>query len=196
MTPYLAGKEITALTKIDVLEVIEKVRKATTDASKDQRGLQATKTLKLIRSVCNFAANKREYIARDPTTGIDLPVPEANPAGKQHRPPTNDELRQLWNDGPEVMTAAETRVLRLAILLGRRVSEIADARREDVRLDFGLPHLFIPADRIGNKAKKDDAVPLPSLALAIIKDALAVRQGGRPSVRRGRDTVDGFAGHD
>jgi hypothetical protein len=52
------------------------------------------------------------------------------------------------------------------------VSEIANVRREDVRLDFGLPHLFSPADRTGNKAKKDDAVPLPALALAIIKDAL------------------------
>ena len=172
VAPSLGKMPITALDKRMISQTLEKVRKATTDASKDQRGLQATKALKLIRSFCGFAANKREYIPRDPTIGLDMPVPEVNPAGKQNRPPTNDELRQLWTEGPAIMTVAETRVLRLAILLGRRISEIAGARREDARLDFGLPHLFIPADRIGNKAKRDDAVPLPMFALGIINEAL------------------------
>ena len=172
VAPSLGKLPITALDKRTISQTMEKVRKATTDASKDQRGLQATKALKLIRSFCGFAANKRDYIPRDPTIGLDMPVPEVNPAGKQNRPPTNDELRQLWTEGPKLMTVAETRVLRLAILLGRRISEIAGARRENARLDFGVPHLFIAADRIGNKAKRDDAVPLPPFALGIIKEAL------------------------
>ena len=180
VAPALAKLPITALDKHTISQAMEKVRKATTDASRQQRGLQATKALKLIRSFCGFAANKREYITRDPTTGLDLPVPEANPAGKQSRPPTNDELRQLWTEGPELMTVAETRVLRLAILLGRRISEISGARRDDVRIDFSLPHLFIPADRIGNKAKRDDAVPLPPLALGIIKEAFESSAVGGP----------------
>ena len=178
--PYLGKAPIDGLDKRRVSEAIELVRRATTDAAKDQRGLQATKALKLIRSVCGFAVEKREYISRNPTTGIDLPVPEANPAGKQNRPPTNEELRQLWLEGPKLMTAAETRVLRLAILLGRRVSEIAGAHREDVRADFSPPYLLIPADRIGNKSKKEDAVPLPPLAFGIIKEALSAGQGGDP----------------
>ena len=178
--PYLGHVPITALEKRQISEVLELVRRATSDANKDQRGLQATKALKLIRSVCGFALRKREYILRDPTMGIDLPVPEANPAGKQNRPPTNDELRQLWLDGPRLMTAAETRVLRVAILLGRRISEIAGARREDVRSDFAPPYLFIPADRIGNKSKKEDAVPLPPLAYSIIKEALGVGHANDP----------------
>ena len=178
--PYLGKAPIDGLDKRRVSEAIELVRRATTDAAKDQRGLQATKALKLIRSVCGFAVEKREYISRNPTTGIDLPVPEANPAGKQNRPPTNEELRQLWLEGPKLMTAAETRVLRLAILLGRRVSEIAGAHREDVRADFSPPYLLIPADRIGNKSKKEDAVPLPPVAFSIIKEALDVGQAGDP----------------
>ena len=180
VAPYLGRLPITALDRRTITEAVEKVRKATTDTGRDQRGLQATKALKLIRSFCGFAANKRDYIPRDPTIGIDLPVPEANPAGKQSRPPTNDELRQLWNEGPKIMTLAETRVLRLGILLGRRISEIAGARREDARLDYGVPHLFIPANRIGNKAKKDDAVPLPPLALGIIKEALGAGNDDAP----------------
>jgi integrase len=177
IAPHLGNLDIAVLDKRRVVDAVEKIRRATTDPNREQRGLQATKALKLIRSVCGFAVNKRDYISRDPTVGIDLPVPEINPAGKQNRPPTNNELRQLWVEGPAIMTPAETRVLRIALLLGRRISEIAGAQRSDVKLDFGVPHLFIPADRIGNKAKQDDAVPLPPIALGIIKEALAI---GRP----------------
>ena len=78
------------------------------------------------------------------------------------------------------MTLTETKVLRMAILLGRRVCEIAGARREDVRHVFSIPHLFIPGDRNGNKAKRDDAVPLPSLALGIAREVLSIGQAEAP----------------
>jgi integrase len=160
-------------------KTLAKVKEATTRKEKGHRGVQATKVLKLLSSICEWCIDQ-EWIDRNPCRGIEKPVPIAHPKGKQHRPPTNPELRQLWNDGPDVMSPAKTRVLRLAILIGRRISEIAGASREDARLDSAIPCLFIPAEREGNKPKLDDAVPLPPLALSIIKDALLSSQPGEP----------------
>ena len=67
VAPFLGRLPITVLDKRAITQAVEKVRKATTDTDRDQRGLQATKALKLIRSFCGFAANKRDYIQRDPT---------------------------------------------------------------------------------------------------------------------------------
>lgn len=177
--PHLGKKRLPDLDRKTVNEALAKVKKATTNPDKKHRGIQATKALKLVSSICEWCIDQ-EWIDRNPCRGVEKPVPIANPKGKQHRPPTNRELHQLWNDGPDVMTPAKTRVLRLAILIGRRISEIALANRDDAKLDATIPCLFIPSDRVGNKPKRDDAVPLPPLALGIVKDALATSQPGEP----------------
>ncbi len=176
---HLGKKCLQDLDRKAVNEALTKIKTATTNPDKKHRGVQATKALKLVSSICEWCIDQ-EWIVRNPCRGVEKPVPIANPKGKQHRPPTNPELRQLWNDGPDVMAPAKTRVLRLAILIGRRISEIALANRDDAKLDATIPCLLIPADRLGNKPKRDDAVPLPPLALAIVKDALATSQLGEP----------------
>jgi integrase len=169
--PHVGKKAVAQLTREDIETAIAKIKKATTDEKKGHRGLQALKALKQIRTVCE-AAIDAGYIDRNPTHGIPDPVPIANPRGKTSRPLTNEELRVLWTEAPQSMSPAIVRVLQLTLLLGRRISEIAGAARSDVRLDQVPAVLFIPADREGNKAKRDDPVPLPPLALAIIKAAL------------------------
>lgn len=175
----LGSKPITHLTREEIAKAIDKVKKATTDPKKGYRGVQATKALKLVSSVCEWAADQ-DWILRNPCRGLELPAPINNPSGKQSRPPTNAELRQLWTEAPNIMTPAQLRVLRLAIMLGRRISEIACADRSDARLDLATPCLFIPADREGNKPKREDAVPLPKLARAIVEDAVASSQEEEP----------------
>ena len=177
--PHLGKKSLSNLDRTSIDEALAKVKAATTNAAKKHRGIQATKALKLISSICEWCMDQ-EWIDRNPCRGIERPVPIANPKGKQFRPPTNPELRQLWNDGPNVMSAAQTRVLRLAILIGRRISEIAGASRNDAKLDGAIPCLLIPADREGNKPKLDDAVPLPPIALEIVQDALTTSEPGEP----------------
>ncbi|MDX2288422.1 MAG: hypothetical protein NW217_06330 [Hyphomicrobiaceae bacterium] len=177
--PYLGKKPIVDLDRPSIEQALVKVKNATSNPDKGHRGVQATKVLKLVSSICEWCMDQ-EWIGRNPCRGIERPVPIAHPNGKQSRPPTNTELRQLWNDGPDVMSPAQTRVLRLAILIGRRISEIVGAGRDDPKLDGAIPCLFIPAQREGNKPKLDDAVPLPPLALAIVKDAIATSQPGEP----------------
>ena len=126
----------------------------------------------LCSRVCEFAIDN-EWLSHNPCRGIDDPVPRENPHGKSTRPLTNEELRILWTEMPIAMSAPVVRALKLTILLGRRISEIAGAQRHDVRLDQVPPVLIIPAQREGNKAKREDAIPLPPLALKIIHEALA-----------------------
>ena len=176
--PHVGALAITLLDRATIERTIETVRKATTDPDKKQRGVQATKVLKLLWSICEWSIDQ-QWIERNPCRGIEKPVPISHPSGKQSRPPSNAELRQLWNEAPNVMPAPQVRVLRLAILTGRRVSEITGAERSDVRLDTSIPCLFIPANREGNKPKRDDAVPLAPMARVIIDDALATSQPGQ-----------------
>lgn len=166
----LGSKLILTLDREAIQKTIDHVKQITTNIEKKHRGLQATKALKLLSSVLEWCID-RGWIERNPCRGIELPEPIHNPEGKQHRPPTNDELRQLWTQAPHIMTKAQHRVLQLAILTGRRISEITGAQYQDAKLDQPIPCLFIPADREGNKPKKDDAVPLAPLALAIVRAA-------------------------
>ena len=168
--PHVGTIAMARLDRSTLEKAIERVRKATTDPDKNQRGVQATKVLKLLSSICEWSIDQ-QWIERNPCRGIERPVPISHPHGKQSRPPSNAELRQLWNEAPNVMSAAQVRVLRIAILTGRRVSEVAGAERGDVRLDNPIPCLFIPASREGNKPKRDDAVPLAPMARAILEDA-------------------------
>lgn len=175
----LGAKPISDITKADVAACLDAAKKASTDAAKGHRGTQALKALKIIRPVCEMAVDA-EWIDRNPCRGIDDPVPRNNPKGKSHRPLTDEELRILWREMPDTMAPAVVRVLKLTLLLGRRISELAGAQRHELLLEMSPPCLLIPADREGNKSKRDDVVPLPRLALAIICEALAVGEKTDP----------------
>lgn len=175
--------KIAMLDKATVKEKLETIRKASTDPERSHRGLQSSKALQIIRSVCRYALTN-EYCDRDATFGIDRPVPNKNPAGKQHRPPTNDELKALWAGADSVrpkprrayMGPKTRRAFKLAVLLGKRISEIVGARKTEVELGPNA-NLFIPGTREGNKSREDQRVPLPPLAQTLIQEAIATSVG-------------------
>lgn len=167
--PRIGAVPMGQLDKATIKAAVEAVRQSTTDEARGHRGLQATKALKLIRSVCNYAVDC-DYIANDPTRGLDFPVPDANPAGKQHRPPNDEELRKIWLASAKLSPTNE-RLLRLAILIGKRVSELIGIRKEDVTL--GTESSLFIGIREGNKSGVEQRVPLPPMAAAILKAAIA-----------------------
>jgi integrase len=173
VSPLIGETPVSSLTRADLDKALRSIFDATNDPANGQRGLQATKAYQNIRSVLEWCVDAEHLTANPMRMPSWLPAKD-NPKGKQSRPPTDAELRQLWTEGPNVMSPAQWRVMRLAILLGRRVSEIAGAARTDLRLEADPPYMVIPAEREGNKAKSDDAVPLPRAAVAIIREALAV----------------------
>ena len=170
--PPLGSVPIATLTSADIRAAVEAIRVATTDPERGRRGYISTKCLKLIRSVCRFAADKG-YIDKDPTRGIDLPVPENNPQGRQNRPPSEVELRRLWNAAPEYISAQHGRTMKLAFLLGKRVSEMCGALKSEVTIDGDKPSWFIPGSREGNKSREDQVVPLPPMATSILSEQMA-----------------------
>jgi integrase len=99
-------------------------------------------------------------------------VPEKSPGGRRHRPPTDDELRTLWREASTSMSPQNVRVLKLAVLTGKRISEIVETKQAEVLLD-GDPHWLIPADRTGNKGRIDQIVPLPRWAAVLFAEAAA-----------------------
>jgi len=181
--PRIGKTKFALLDKATVKAAIEEIRRATTAAKLGHRGLQASKALQLIRSVCRYGLTK-EYSDRDATFGIDRPVPNKNPKGKQHRPPTNDELKALWHgvdkvrptSGRPLMAPKTRRAFKLAVLLGKRISEIVRGLKTEV--EFGPnANLFIPGTREGNKSCEDQRVPLPPLAQKILQECIAASAG-------------------
>lgn len=179
VSPLIGERAVNSLARADLDKALRSIFDATNDPENGQRGLQSTKAYQNIRSVLEWCVDEEHLTANPMRMPSWLPSKD-NPKGKQSRAPTDAELRQLWTEGPSVMTPAQWRVMRLAILLGRRVSEIAGAARTDAHLEADPPYLVIPADREGNKAKSDDAVPLPRQAVAIIREAFAVGGASDP----------------
>ena len=177
--PRLGATALTRLNRTSIEAILEKARANTTDVNKHQRGTTSTKVLKLLSSICEWSIDQ-QWIESNPCRGIEDPVPVINPLGKQARPPSDKELRQLWHEAPKLLPPPQVRVLRIAILTGRRISEITGAERHEAKVDDPVPYLFIPANREGNKPKRDDAVPLAQMALSVITEALATSKADEP----------------
>ena len=173
--PELGHALITELTKPMVREAIDNVFSATKDEAAGQRGVQATKTLSILRSICKFALDN-DVIEKDPTRGIDDPTPLENPGARRHRPLTDAELRAVWIEGATHLSPAMYRINQLALLLGKRVSEIVGIRKNEVT--FGRDGVLrVPGERTGNKSRTDAVVPLPTLAQSILHAAFADAAG-------------------
>lgn len=87
---------------------------------------------------------------------------------------TDDELAKLWSafDAPEFSGGVPVkRILKLAVLLGQRNTEITGARKTELRdLEGENPLWRIPPDRM--KRRREHLVPLSRQAAAIFREAL------------------------
>jgi integrase len=106
---------------------------------------------------------------------IDQNLMEAMPAPSEPNPPrerflTADEIRIVWNALPgAVMSEATRRILRLCLITGQRLGEVAGMTRSE--LDLARAVWTIPAARAKNA--RDHVVPLSGMALTIIAEQLA-----------------------
>ena len=85
---------------------------------------------------------------------------------------SRDEIRTFWQDigmGEEKENCCAT-ILRLALLTGQRIGEIAGMRREEVDLSTGT--WTIPASRTKNR--REHQVPLATIAVDLITKAMGV----------------------
>ncbi|MDJ1464949.1 site-specific integrase [Nitratireductor sp. GZWM139] len=93
-----------------------------------------------------------------------------------------DEIKAMWQALPEAeMREATRRIIRLCLITGQRVGEIAGITRDELDLKH---HLWtIPSSR--SKNKREHVVPLSDMAVEIIREQLADVEA--LDERKGRD---------
>lgn len=82
---------------------------------------------------------------------------------------TADEIRTMWAALPEAdMREATRRILRLCLVTGQRVGEIAGMMREEIDLEAAV--WTIPPERAKNG--REHVVPISAMAVAIVRDQI------------------------
>jgi integrase len=134
---------------------------------------------------CSAGRVKRGDLDHSPTSDMDKP----GDVVIRDRVLTDDEIRALWNGLPEWLVGSRTCtratcacVLRLCLVTGQRIGEVAGMRRAELDLEQRLWRL--PPDRVKNNTAH--SVPLSDLALTLIGRALDDPGAGGELVFTGR----------
>jgi integrase len=110
---------------------------------------------------------RQGYLDHNPIIGMQKPAS----AQVGERVLSDEEIRTLWNRLPVALPSSVTRqrILRLCLLTGQRVGEVAGMRL--LELNLGARTWSLPGSRTKNK--HPHLVPLSDLAVGIIREAIA-----------------------
>ena len=163
--PKIGDNKAETLTKRHVMNVVETVA---------ERGAYVTadRVLGLIRAIYNWAAGTGR-LEVNPTFGLK----KRNAGRPRKRVLSDTEIRTLWRTlDLKIGLSGEIRdALKLQLLLGLRRSEVLGATKNEVNLERCV--WTLPAQR--TKARREHALPIPSLAVRILKRAIG-RAGESP----------------
>jgi integrase len=128
--------------------------------------VEATLVFANLRAMMRWGV-RQGYLDHDATIGMQKPAS----AQVGERVLADDEIRTLWNRLPVALPRSVTRqrILRLCLVTGQRVGEIAGMRRSELNLETRVWSL--PGSRTKNKSAH--IVPLADLAVEIIREAIA-----------------------
>ncbi|MER9936131.1 tyrosine-type recombinase/integrase [Mesorhizobium sp. M0088] len=136
------------------------------DAVKDRGAtVEANRVFEDIRAMIRWARGRGD-LDSNLTEGMARPTETV----ERDRVLTADEIKTMWATLPEAnMRESTRRILRLCLVTGQRVGEIAGMLRGELDLTRGL--WTIPARRAKNG--RDHVVPLCEMAIRIIGDQIA-----------------------
>ena len=188
--PELGAMKASEITKRDVIRLLDNVAarpdaRLTTDAR-----LKAEKTaprrlthrpnrvFELVRSIFRWGIG-RDLLKADPTAGLAAPIRKEK---ARTRDLSADEIRTLWRaldrapvkrafagQGAFPMTRATALALKLALVTGQRIGEVAGMTDTELVLDGAAPIWTVPGER--SKNGEPNRVPLSPLALELIAEA-------------------------
>jgi len=162
--PAIGQHKAEAITRQQIANVVEAVA---------ERGSYAiaNKVLGVVRAIYRWAtATGRLEV--EPTRTLQ----KRNVGRPRNRILSDLELRSFWRDLTASGISQEIGdILRLQLLLGLRVGEVAGAAKSEIDLVEGL--WVIPASR--TKSQREHCLPLPSVAASILKSAME-RAGESP----------------
>jgi integrase len=155
--PAIGGHKITAVTKADILAIL--------NAVKDRgAGVTSNRTLAAVRKAFNWAVGEG-YLKASPVQGIGQRVKEQS----RSRSLSESEIRAFWTGLDKAkMAATTTLALRLALVTGQRIGEVSGAMKSELNLEKA--EWLIPARRVKNR--RDHSVPLSALAIELFTRAL------------------------
>ncbi len=158
--PAIGRMKADEVVKRDVIGILELV------AGRGAR-YRSNRIFALLRSIYRWGLAE-DLIQRDPTQGIRPRTIER----PRERVLSDEEVRILWralDNAP--MSKAVATILRLALITGQRVGEVAGMAKSDIELAPANP-MWTQQGR-GRKNKELTRVPLSPLAAELILDAVA-----------------------
>jgi integrase len=166
VVPVIGAVKLSELRRRDVRNV--------TDAML-RRGVkvEATRTFEDVRAMVRWAV-QNEYLDANPLDGMSKPAE----ATSSNRVLADDEIRTLWNGLPKALVRSVQcqRIVKLCLVTGQRVGEVAGMMRAE--LDLQAREWRLPGSRTKNG--HPHIVPLSGLAVEIIKEAMADAGEGGP----------------
>ena len=166
--PAIGAMKADEVAKRDVIRIIDAVA---------ERGARyrSNRVLALTRSIFRWGCAE-DLVQFDPTQGIRPRTVER----PRDRVLSDNEIRIFWNaleDAP--MSQAVATMLRLALMTGKRIGEIAGAAKAELDLSNANPVWTLPGGRTKNR--QVSRVPLPPLSVQLLEDAIAA-SGDSPYV--------------
>lgn len=169
LKPFFGDKPLPAIVSADIVELLDKVH---------ERGdAAAIKAYKALRSLFGYAVDK-EKRHMSPATSPMLGIKPPAKIDVRQRTLSDTELRLVWI-AAGAFGYPYTPLIRLLILTGQRLREIAEAPWSE--FDLGKRQWLIPPERTKNR--QPTLVPLSDSAVEILK--------GLPVIQRKEDPKTG-----
>ena len=181
--PRIGAMRVTEITKRDVIRMLDEVA-AQPDARKGRKPNRKmthrpNRVFELVRGIFRWAMG-RDLLTVDPTFGLAPPIRREKPRERDLSP---DEIRRLWatldkapvtrapyhSEGKFPMTRPTALAIKLALVTGQRIGEVARIAASELSLDGAASLWTIPGDRTKNG--QPNRVPLSPLALELISEA-------------------------
>jgi integrase len=147
-------RKLSDIKRRDVRELLDKIKAP----------MVANRTLSQLRTVFNWAI-ERDLVDANPCLGIKKPHRET----PRDRVLDNAEIIKFWS-ATAFVTEPFGKILRLCLLTGCRLNEVAGMTRDELSEDGAIWNL--PGERTKNR--KPHQVPLPPLARAEIATAMPI----------------------
>ena len=158
--PAIGAMKADEVSKRDIIQILDGV------ADRGAR-VRSNRVFTLLRSIYRWGLAE-DLIKSDPTQGVRPRTVER----PRDRVLTDEEVSIFWHslDGAP-MTKAVATILRLALVTGQRIGEIAGMTKAEIDLSATNPMWTQVGAR--RKNKEMTRVPLSPLAVALISDAIA-----------------------
>jgi integrase len=172
------GRRLSQISRADVHDLLDRIV---------DRGspIAANRVLAQLRVMCAWAV-KRGIIDRSPAEGVSAPSSEKGRA--RERVLDDREVRLVWK-AAEAIAWPFGPIVQLLVLLGARRDEIAGMRRSELDLDRGV--WTLPGER--SKNRRPNEIPLPDLAVAILRSLPRVERSDFVFSATGKTPVSGFS---